>query len=505
MDSTLSLRRLAVASLLCLAPSAVSAQADKSAALQTCLTTAGVRNVLSSDASWANETLMFQKRLTAAPAAISFPETRDEVASSLACARESSVKAVALGAAHSFTGFGYGNPGNLVISMAAFDDVSYSNCSDTLTFGGGTHVGPVMKFLWDNHGRHIPHVRGAHVGVPGSSIGGGYGTTSRHYGTPMDNIVSAEYMLYNGTVVNATTESDLLWAAQGAGSSFGVILSMTSKTFKPDHADVTSFTINMGNLNLDDATQALVDVQDHALLESTPDEWAIRWSLAAPGTSGNGYFYGNPTDFDTVIAPLLTKLRAINSTLAYSKTVLPFWDMEVSIAGPGMNSPTGGALGGRIFYTQALTTTYDNPLTAGQINALLNTTGNNFVRTDMRQGGFLDLWGGISRDISDADTSYAHGNNLWLIRVDGTSLNLQTPLPADGLTHMKNVMKPFEEALAASGNPLRGFVNYADSELSEADWSSRLYGEENYARLKQIKRAVDPENLFTNHRQSISA
>ncbi|CRK16692.1 Chitooligosaccharide oxidase like protein [Verticillium longisporum] len=504
MDSTFSLRRLAVASLLSLTPSAVSAQTDKSAALQSCLTTAGVRNIVSSDTTWPDETLMFQKRLTAAPAAISFPETRDQVASSLACARQSSVKAVALGAAHSFTGFGYGNAGNLVINLASFDEVSYSNCSDTLTFGGGTHVGPVLKYLWDNHGRHIPHVRGAHVGVTGSSIGGGYGSTSRHYGTPMDNIVGVEYMLYNGTVVNATHESDLLWAAQGAGASFGVILSMTTKTFKPDFADATSFTINLGNLGLSDATKALVKVQDYALAETTPDELAIRWNLAA-GTSAQGYFYGNPTAFDTVVAPLLKELRTINSTLAYAKTVLPFWDMEVSVAGAGMNSPTGGALGGRHFYTQAVTTTYDNPLTVPQITALLNVTGNNFARTDMRQGGFLDLWGGISRDISDADTAYAHGGNLWLIRVDGTSINTSTLLPADALTYMKDILLPFEDALTKGGVPLRGFVNYADSELPEAEWSARLYGEENYNRLKQIKRAVDPENLFTNHRQSISA
>ncbi|KAM0326323.1 hypothetical protein ACHAQA_006923 [Verticillium albo-atrum] len=505
MDATRSLRRLAVASLLCLAPSAVSAQAETAAALETCLTAAGVRTILSSDASWPTETLMFQKRLTAAPAAIAFPDNRDQLASSLACAREVGVKAVALGAGHSFTGNGFGKAGNLVINLSAFDEVTYSNCSDTVTFGGGTHVGPVSKFLWDNHGRHIPHVRGAHVGVTGSSIGGGYGTTSRHYGTPMDNLVSVEYMLYNGTIVNATEGSDLLWAAQGAGSSFGVILSSTSKTFKPEYANATSFTLNLGNLNLEDATQALVDIQDYALAETTPDEFAIRWSLGAPPYTGTGYFYGNPTEFDGVIAPLLEKLNAITNATVFTKTVLPFWDMEVSIAGAGMNSPTGGALGGRAFYTQALTTTTDNPLTPAQITTLFNATAITFNRTDIRKSGFLDLWGGISRDISDADTAYAHGNNLWLIRWDGGSLNNDTPFPADGLTYMKSIIKPFEEALQEGGNPLRGFVNYADSELSEPEWSSRLYGEENYARLKEIKRAVDPENLFTNHRQSISA
>ena len=67
-----------------------------------------------------------------------------------------------------------------------------------------------MKTIWDADERHIPHVRGAIVGAVGSSIGGGYGSTSRHLGTPMDNVIGVRYMLYNGTVVEATKGDDLL-------------------------------------------------------------------------------------------------------------------------------------------------------------------------------------------------------------------------------------------------------------------------------------------------------
>ncbi|GJC80759.1 FAD-linked oxidoreductase sorD [Colletotrichum liriopes] len=471
MDSTRSLRRLAVASLLYLSPALVTAQAEnKAAELQTCLATAGVRNIISTDATWTDETTGFQKRIKVDPAAISFPENKDQVALSLDCARNASTSASPLGAAHSFQAYGFGNPGSLVISMAAFNSVSFDEATNRLTYGGGSHVGPVLKYLWDNHGRHFPM-----SAVP--TIGGGYGSSSRHLGTPMDNLESVEYMLYNGTIVNAAKGSDLFWAAQGAGASFGVLLSVTTNTHKPLFDTAVNFTIAAGNLDSDAAARALIAIQDYSLSKDCPDELALRWTLSAPPTP------------------------AIAGNITVRKTELPFWDMEVAVAGQGMNQPNGGTLGGRSFYTQALTTTTDHPLTVEQAKILYESTTLSFNRTDLRKSGFLDLWGGVSRDISDADTSYAHGKNLWLIRWEANSVDVNN-YPADGTTYMKGLIKPFEEALVAGGAPLRGFVNYADTELSEAEWSSRLYGA-NFDRLKQLKAVYDPEGVFVNHKQAI--
>jgi hypothetical protein len=117
----------------------------------------------------------------------------------------------------------------------------------------------------------------------------------------------------------------------------------------------------------------------------------------------------------------------------------------------------------------------------------------------MNKSGFLDLWGGVSRDIKDEDTAYAHGKNLWLIRWESNSSG---DYPEDGPVYMKSLIEPFEKSLTSSGVPLRGFVNYADTELSEEEWSARLYGK-NYDRLKQIKKEIDPEGLFISHAQSI--
>ena len=504
MVFTQSFGSLAIATLLCLSPSPVVAQNDtKASQLHSCLSAAGVKSSTSQDATWANDTTAFQKRIEIAPSAVAHPLNKDQVALSLDCARKSNTTVSALGAGHSFQTFGFGNPGNLIVNMEAFQDVSYDKKSKRLTFGGGSHVGPTLKWLWDNEGRHFPHVRGAHVGLAGSSMGGGFGSTSRHLGAAVDNLHSVEFMLYNGTIVNATKGSDLFWAAQGAGSSFGIALSMTTDTHKPLFPTAVNFTLNAPAFKTEDAAKAIVAVQDFSLTKQCPDELAIRMSLTA-NASAIGYFYGDPTKFDGVIAPLLAKLQTIGN-VTLQKNELPFWDMEVSVAGPGMNQPSGGSQGGRSFYLQSLTTTTDRPFTVEQVKVLLDNVNTKFNRTDLRGSGFLDLWGGRpTRNIRDKDSAYAHGKNLWLVRFDGVSVDIKN-FPADGLKYLQSIWKPFENALTAAKTPIRGFPNYVDSELSEAEWSSRLYGKANYARLKQLKSVYDPEGVFTNRKQAIAA
>jgi FAD/FMN-containing dehydrogenase len=495
MDSSHSFKQLFIQSLILLTPAFAAAQ--NTTALQACLTAAGVQNIIEGDSTWSTETAAWQLRLKPDPAAMAYPADKAQLASSLACAREASVKVSALAGGHSFAAYGFGDPGNLVVNMAAFNSMSVDNSTGLFTYGAGVRVGPGAKYLWDNTGRHFPHVRHGRPGLAGSSIGGGFGSTSRFLGTPMDNLESVEYMLYNGTIVQAGKGSDLFWAAQGAGSSFGILTSLTTNTWKPTYQTAINFTLSLGALDIETGANALLDLQEYALSDA-PDEFAIRWGLSAPPYTGTGYYYGDPKSFDTIIAPLMERMPAgANLT----KSEFEFFTLD-NIVAPGLTLPNGGTSPGRAMYTQALTMTTDNPLTYDLIHTLYNSTTYSFNRTDLRKSGFLDLWGGVSRDIEDCDTSYAHGKNLWLIRWEANAVNASN-FPQDGVQYLKNQMLPFEEALTEQGIPLRGFANYRDTALTEAQWSERLYGKENYARLKKIKAAVDPEALFTSNAQSI--
>lgn len=271
---------------------------------------------------------------------------------------------------------------------------------------------------------------------------------------------------------------------------------MTTKTWKPKYQTAVNFTLTMGTLDIQRGAEALLAVQDYATSDA-PDEIALRFSLTAPPYTASGYFYGNPAEFDTIIAPLLERLP---NTTVLAKTELEFYLMETTVA-TGTNLPNGGTSNGRAFYTQALTMTTEHPLTYDLAYTLLDSTTYAFNRTDLRKSGFLDLWGGVSRDVVDSDASFVHSNNLWLIRWEANAAD-PTNWPADGVSYLKNQMLQFEDALTEQSIPLRGFANYRDSNLTEAQWSERLYGD-NYAKLQTIKASYDPEALFTSNPQSI--
>ncbi|KAK6580800.1 hypothetical protein PZA11_007036 [Diplocarpon coronariae] len=490
-----SFKRVLVNSILFLAPT-ISAQYPT--ALQTCLNEAGVKNITPLDSTWTDATTPWQLRLKdeVKPVGVAYPANVEQLASSLACARKNSVKVSALAGGHSFVAFGYGNPGNLVVSMAAFNNFSYDKSTKLFTMGGGSRVGPALKTLWDGHGRHFPHVRSARVGIAGSSIGGGFGTTSRLLGTAMDAIESVEYMLYNGTIVKAGAGSDLLFAAKGAGSSFGVLTSLTTKTWKPTYPTAINYTVDLGSLTIDTAINALLSVQEFATTEA-PEELSLRWSLRSK-YSFAGFYYGEPSTFDAIMKPLLDRLPK-NATV--TKNELDFWVLEDEAAA-GINLPDGGSSPGRTFYTQSLAVSEDHLLTYDIVKALFQATIYDFKFEGLKASGYLDMWGGYSRKVSDSDDSYVHGKNLWLVRLDTNTANATSPWPAGAIDYARSVMKPFEDALVAAGAPLRGFGNYRDLELTLPEWSSRLYGD-NFAKLKSLKAAYDPEGLFTNNAQSI--
>jgi UDP-N-acetylenolpyruvoylglucosamine reductase len=160
-----------------------------------------------------------------------------DVADVIGCvnfAREHDLLLAVRGGGHNAGGLGICDDG-LVIDLAPIRYTRVDPNAGTVTVGGGCTWGEV------DHATHVfglatPSGFITTTGVGGLTLGGGMGHLTRKYGLTIDNLLSADVVLANGTFVRANTDEnpDLFWALRGGGGNFGVVTSFTFKLHPVD-------------------------------------------------------------------------------------------------------------------------------------------------------------------------------------------------------------------------------------------------------------------------------
>ncbi|MEI8699616.1 FAD-binding oxidoreductase [Mesorhizobium mediterraneum] len=146
-----------------------------------------------------------------------------DVVAAVNYAREKHLLLAIRGGGHNGPGFGSCD-GGMVIDMSPMKRVDIDPTTRTVRVEAGCTQGDVDRAT-SVHGLAVPAGIVATTGVAGLTLGGGTGHLTRKHGLTIDNLLAAEVVLADGSVVTASEDEhpELFWALRGGGGNFGVV------------------------------------------------------------------------------------------------------------------------------------------------------------------------------------------------------------------------------------------------------------------------------------------
>ena len=186
--------------------------------------------LLPGDLGYDEARMSFNGMLDRRPAIIVPCRTTDEVVAAVLAARGTDLPIAVRGGGHSVAGHGIAD-GSLVVSLAAMRGVEVDPQRRIARAGGGAQWEDVDRAT-TAHGLAVPGGTFVDTGIGGLTLGGGIGWLLPIAGLTCDNLIAAEVVTADGSVVHAGPEADggdpeLLWALRGGGGNFGVVTEFT--------------------------------------------------------------------------------------------------------------------------------------------------------------------------------------------------------------------------------------------------------------------------------------
>ena len=139
--------------------------------------------------------------------------------------RENEMLVSVRGGGHNAAGLGVCDDG-LVIDLSLIRYTHVDPKTARVRTGGGSTWADV-DHATHGFGLAVPSGIISSTGVGGLTLGGGLGHLTRRYGLTIDNLLSADMVLADGSFVTASKDQneDLFWAIRGGGGNFGVVTS----------------------------------------------------------------------------------------------------------------------------------------------------------------------------------------------------------------------------------------------------------------------------------------
>lgn len=161
------------------------------------------------------------------PAAVARCRDTADIITCVRFAREHGVEIAVRGGGHNAGGLGVWDDA-LVVDLSLMRGTTVSPERHQVRVDGGCTWADV-DHATVAFGMATPSGFIGSTGVGGLTLGGGIGYLSRRFGLTVDNLVSADIVLADGSFVTASESQhpDLFWALRGGGGNFGIVTSFT--------------------------------------------------------------------------------------------------------------------------------------------------------------------------------------------------------------------------------------------------------------------------------------
>jgi FAD/FMN-containing dehydrogenase len=166
---------------------------------------------------------VFNGMIDRRPAAIARCTGVRDVVTAVNYARERGLPLAVYGGGHGVTGHAVCDDG-LVIDLRPMKEIRIDAHAAVARAEAGVTWGE-LDAATQEFGLAVTGGRVSSTGVAGLTLGSGSGWLERKFGLTADNLLSAEVVLADGSLVTASDweHEDLFWALRGGGGSFGIV------------------------------------------------------------------------------------------------------------------------------------------------------------------------------------------------------------------------------------------------------------------------------------------
>ena len=400
----------------------------------------------------------------------------EDVVAAVRFARDHDLVIAVRGGGHSVAGFSTCE-GGMVIDLSGMRDVRVDPTKRIARVQGGALLEQLDRAAQE-YGLACPVGVVGHTGVAGLTLGGGMGRLQRKHGYTIDNLLSVDLVTADGGLRHVSDEDDpdLFWGLRGAGANFGIATAFEFR-LHPIGPNVTTAVVVFP---IERAREAAAVYRD--LAQSAPDYMhlglhfanAAGGRAATPGLRGNATVAVGATHFGEQRDAERDLRRFRGQIEPLAETVTPSTYLAIQQMGDEEM-----AWGKRFYMKGAF------------LDELSDAAVDKAAKHVSAAPGecSIALWaqgGAIANVAEEAMAFTGRGAAHWL---GAEAFWVDKERDGDHIAWGRAAMaalKPFTTA----GHYVNDVVEQGD------DVVRAIYGDAKYDRLRALKRAHDPDNVF---------